>query len=158
VHDSKRGFILVRALYPDFDQLKSDLGSSLAQGQQARFDDLAMIGQDGDPVHRRQGLPQQGQALNVEFRGDQGNARNVAARVRPTLGDAGADWVCTHWRGDNRDCARRCAGRMNRPIGIGDDDIGFVANQCLCQLRHLLRRPDAEINGQIAALDKAACR
>jgi hypothetical protein len=48
-------------------------------------------------VHRRQGLPQQGQALNVEFRGDQGNARNVAARVRPTLGDAGADWVCTHW-------------------------------------------------------------
>jgi hypothetical protein len=71
------------------------------------------------------------------------------------VGDAGADWVCTHWRGDNRDCARRCAGRMNRPIGIGDDGIGFVANQRLCQLRHLLRRP---VNGQIAALDKAACR
>jgi len=47
---------------------------------------------------------------------------------------------------------------MQRPVGIGDDDIGIVANQRLCQLRHLLRRPDADINDEIAAFDEAARR
>jgi hypothetical protein len=78
--------------------------------------------------------------------------------VRPTLGDAGADWVCAYWRGDNWDYARRCPGRMKRPIGYGYDDIGFVANHCLRQLRHLLRRADAKINDQIVAFDEAARR
>jgi hypothetical protein len=47
---------------------------------------------------------------------------------------------------------------MKRPIGISDDDIGFVADQCSRQLLHLLRRLDAEINEQIAAFDKATPR
>jgi len=47
---------------------------------------------------------------------------------------------------------------MKRPIRYGDDGIGFVANQRLCQLRQLLLRPDAEINDQIAAFDEAARR
>src|SRR4029077_3499134 len=58
----------------------------------------------------------------------------------------------------NRNYARHCVGRMKRPIGYGDDDIRFIPNQCLCQLRHLFRRAESEINDQIAAFDEAAAR
>ena len=37
----------------------------------------------------------QGQTLDLELRGNQGNACDIAAGVCPTLGDADADWVCT---------------------------------------------------------------
>ena len=100
----------------------------------------------------------QGQTLDLQFRGNQTNARDVAARVRPTLGDAGTNWVGAYWSGDNRNCARRCASRMNRPVGCGDDDIGFVADQRLRQRWHLILRTHAKINDQIAAFDEAARR
>src|SRR6266446_7424379 len=116
MHSVKRGCILAWALDLDFDQLQPHLGSSLSQWQQTRFNDLAMIGQHCDAVHRRQDLTQQRETLDFEFRGDQRNARDIAARVRPTLGHASEDWVLAHWCGDNRDYARRCAGRMKRPI------------------------------------------
>ena len=89
---------------------------------------------------------EQGQTLNLKFRGDQANARNVAARMRPTLGDTGADWVCAYWRGDNRNCARYCASSVERLIGRGDNDIGFVINQRLRLCRHLLLRTHAKID------------
>jgi hypothetical protein len=34
---------------------------------------------------------EQGQTLDLQFRGDQAIARDVAARMRPTLGDSCAD-------------------------------------------------------------------
>jgi hypothetical protein len=97
-------------------------------------------------------------AASDEFWGDQRNARDVAARVRPSLGHASEDWVCAHWRGDNRDYARRRSGRMKCPIGRGDDGIGFATNHHFCQLRHLTLRTGAEINDQIATFDEAARR
>ena len=89
----------------------------------------------------------QGQTLDLKLWRNQGNARDVAARVRPTLGDTGVDWVCTYWCGDNRDSASSLREQHEAPNQIvATMTSGFSPTSARASSGICVLLPDADIN------------